>query len=469
VSASRTLKIRCATWDQVEGFYSNKIKPDRTLVIRVPFNPKRGDGITLALALPNELVMAIDGTVEAAKPAPDNKRAQVKLKLHGLTDDVIGRLEALVADSRGGQAIADPFDVPTLGTRPPLERHNTEPPPAEPMDAPVDEVVEQPGLPTVSDVASEQRDVFLALEETHRTLREAAAHDVLGVSWDASVDDIRRGYFELTKQYHPDTFAKYRSEAVLHLAEEVFIHVNKAYDRMRDAAAERGQAIIAGPALLAHNGWVAGFEDVEDTSARRARARDTLEPDPLAAGTERASQDFFDPGLQGLEPLEVTDSGPVTVSFGPGEEPRAKRNTLSDDLFSDIDPPSDRMEASAVTESSQASSLFATRTVDKSEREMVRQMEAESRELIKEGAFEQAIERLAAALHIDARNRPLRALYHVANGHSLEDKGREVDAMTQYETALRHDPDCQEARAALEARDKGRKKKGGLFKRLFKE
>jgi len=97
-------------------------------------------------------------------------------------------------------------------------------------------------------------------------------------------------------------------------------------------------------------------------------------------------------------------------------------------------------------------------------------MEREARGLMDQGLFDQARERLAAALHLDARNRPLRALYHVANGYYLAEQGKAVDATTQFETALRHDPECSEARRALEERaGSRRKRKTGLFGRFFKE
>jgi hypothetical protein len=76
------------------------------------------------------------------------------------------------------------------------------------------------------------------------------------------VYQVRRAYFERAKRFHPDLFARYRSRAVLHMAQELFIHYNKAYDRMRHALVVAGRAIIAGPALLPHDGWLAGLDDM---------------------------------------------------------------------------------------------------------------------------------------------------------------------------------------------------------------
>ena len=93
-------------------------------------------------------------------------------------------------------------------------------------------------------------------------MREFAANEVLGVARDASVEDIRKGYFARTKHFHPDVFARYRSQAVTHMAQEVFIHINRAYDRMREGAVAEGRAVLAGPALLPHDGWLASLDDM---------------------------------------------------------------------------------------------------------------------------------------------------------------------------------------------------------------
>jgi curved DNA-binding protein CbpA len=450
---ARNLKVRCATWDQVEGFYARKMKEDRTLVITVPFNPRKGEGVTIALALPNEMVMAIDSVVLAARPAPDGKRAQVRLRLQGMTDTVIGRLRALVTDGRGGRALAMPDDAATSPPKQP--RAATEPPAAAPVDAPVDEPVERRATPTVDLVREEQKQVFLALEVEHRRLREAAAHEVLGLAWDADVAAIRRAYFGLVKRHHPDVYAKHRSDAIMHLAEEVFIHVNKAYDRLRDAAMAAGKAIVAGPALLPHSGWLAGMEEIEDVE----------DSSPVVTTTVRGAEFVGAPRTR----LEVSESGPLTVRFGGGTRPmeavddeRVEPVPLTaDTLFGDVEPPSEKMGAVPASEGSQASQLFAARSAQGKERNQVEALEADARAAISRDEYETAAAKLAEALHLDARNRPLRALYHVVKGHELADQGKAVDATTQYETALRHDPDCAEAREALQTRRASKKK--GLF------
>jgi hypothetical protein len=431
---TRALKIRCTTWDQVEAFYTRKLRGrgelKRQLAIRVQFAAAPGSLVTLALCLPNEMVFAIDGTVAAIEPG-DGKRSEIRLDLHGLSEETLGRLKHLVADARVGHSLSKP--PAGSGKRDPAAA-----PPATPTDVLLDEHVDVPRLPTVEDVSQELRDVFFAVEAQHRHMRESAAHEVLDVAWDASVEEIRRGYFRLTKLYHPDRFAKYRSAAVSHLASELFVHINRAYDRMREAAAAAGNAIIAGPALLPHQGWVVGFEDVGDHGTPRPAAA----PKPLPAAPTPSEILFATrPRATAKAPT------PIPTPFS------------ADALFDDVPAPEKPEEKSQVSE------LFATGALSERQRHRVAELGLRARELLHEQKPDSARELLADALHIDPRNRELRALYHVASGYCMMASDKAVDATTQFETALAHDPACAEARTALQGRRKPRKT--GMFKRFF--
>lgn len=58
------------------------------------------------------------------------------------------------------------------------------------------------------------------------------AYSVLGVSADASVDDIKRAYRMLVRQNHPDALAG-RSDAEKARAAEKFVQIQQAYERVR--------------------------------------------------------------------------------------------------------------------------------------------------------------------------------------------------------------------------------------------
>ena len=296
---------------------------------------------------------------------------------------------------------------PSLQARTP----STELPVPIPVDAPLDELIEPPSEPRVDDVPADYRDVFFQLERNLRALRECAAHEALSVKWDAGVDEIRNGYFALTKQFHPDVVGRYRSDAITGLAQEVFININKAYDRMRDAAVAKGEAIVAGPALLKHKGWLAGFEDI---------------------GTQPSRTPMSKPTRPKREPAVYSKSAPakknVTVRFGgkgtqatppptpaPQPSPMQRRaDTLSADaLFGDVE-----MEQSSSIDLSAPSG----------DKKKLRELEASAREDLAAERCDEAREALAAALEIDPRNRSLRALYHVAYGKQLAAEGKPTEA-----------------------------------------
>jgi len=104
-------------------------------------------------------------------------------------------------------------------------------------------------------------------------------------------------------------------------------------------------------------------------------------------------------------------------------------------------------------------------------RETAKQQSAEG--LLKQGLvalekaeYETAKETFAEVLKVEPRNRKARALYYVAGARTLMDDGNRVEAMTQLEAALAHDPSCEQAIEARQMISSGIKR-SGLFRRLF--
>ena len=63
---------------------------------------------------------------------------------------------------------------------------------------------------------------------------------------------VRRGWMNLVRRHHPDLVARHRAPAITHLAEELTILANRAYDRQRAALVAEGRAaageVRSGPA-----------------------------------------------------------------------------------------------------------------------------------------------------------------------------------------------------------------------------
>lgn len=61
-------------------------------------------------------------------------------------------------------------------------------------------------------------------------------YEVLGVSKDASADEIKRAYRKLAKQYHPDNYV---NNPLADLAEEKFKEINEAYEALIGGASSQ--------------------------------------------------------------------------------------------------------------------------------------------------------------------------------------------------------------------------------------
>ena len=55
MSATRVLRVRCSTWEQVEAFYRRKLRRSGVLSMKVPFEAAIGTPVTLGLELPNQI------------------------------------------------------------------------------------------------------------------------------------------------------------------------------------------------------------------------------------------------------------------------------------------------------------------------------------------------------------------------------------------------------------------------------
>jgi DnaJ-domain-containing protein 1 len=465
--------LKCPTWDHVESFYRRKVKEGGELSAKVPFQPEVGDTITMALELPDQLVIAIDAEVEQAVPASDGKKSAVRMRVIGLTGAVRRRLELLVFEARrerdeaaAAAARARPASSAppasdaararsASSASPPAATGETFPPPPHPVDAPVDELVAPPIRSSPDRVPADARRAYEALQADLQRMRDAPAHEVLGVRWDAAASEIRRAYFELTKRLHPDAFARYRSPAIKLLARDVFIHVNRAYDRMRDAAVASGRAIAAGPDLLPHRGWLAPFEDLGEVG-----------------GTEWVSQ------VQVQAPRVVPSATPWPT-FSPASAP-----LTSDGLFEGMHQDADDSEADAALSvaeggvepappppgrsGSDSGGLSWRAPTSSGPPRPVPEVMAEARTLIASRDWPRAKEILAESLRREPRNRGARALYHLASAEALLAEGKAVDARTQLEVALAHDPTLVEARAAMDRTRSESQRKAGILRRLFK-
>lgn len=422
---SRTIKVRCSTWEQVEAFTAEKLRGD-SLVVKMPVQLAIGEGVTVALGLPNGLVFAIDGAVVKVGGRDAAGKYPVALKMHGLTKDVRARLDRLVSDGKAG-LLSQTGQVPVASEPPPpAPETSSSPPTPGPADAPVDELVETPPEPRLEDCAPEDQEVFRQLAEARERHDWLATHELLGVPPDADARTIRAAYFALAKKFHPDVYGKHRSAALRILAQEIFIQVNKAYDRLREAALRAGGAVLPGPARHAGGGWLAVFDDVAPAAEPEPPPPILLEADPAAPATVPAPPASMGAAAAGGVPEEEPDETPF-------DSARIAGPLTAEALFGD-------MQLGADGSGTRTLPPPAPVTLDEADK---------GRAALEAGRWDEARALFAAALRADPRNREVRALYHVASGLELRARGQAAEAVLQFETALVHDRECLPALDAL--------------------
>jgi len=367
MAAGRTLHVRCATWEQVDAFHTRKLRRGKLLSMKVPFQTQNGAQVTLGLELPNGVVVAIDGNVLKASPIEGDSKTWIEVELVGFTEEVLARLRSM---AKGAEQIVKPAPAP-----PP-------PPPSKPRVATSSNVVEQP---------SDERALFQQLTGELRRLRQLAVHEVLGVSRDADAETVRVAWMGLVRRHHPDLVARHNAPAITHLAEELTILLNRAYDRLRVALVAEGRATTIGSTLQHPSGWLVGFEDLSSVDGSPVKPRS-------ASGSR--------PGIQGT---------PVPAPAAPA---------VTNANAAPTTPPSNVQGGEA--------------------------FEARARAMLLEGDANTAQEVLAAALCVYPRSRPLRSLYYVASALAAIYKGEMMLATSQLETALAHYNECNEAATILE-------------------
>jgi hypothetical protein len=263
--ARRTLHVRCSTWEQVNIFTTRKLRKGKLLSMKVPFSARIGLPVTIGLELPNEVVVAIDGLVNKAAPVDgDASRTWIEIHLSGYTDDVKAQLDGLRRDAE--KASAPPEPAAELAPAPPPRRSSTS--------------------VGVEELPADERALFLRLSGELRRLRHSAVHEVLGVPAQAGPELVRATWKDLIRRHHPDLVARRNAPAITHLAEELTILANRAYDRMRSSLVAEGRAAIAGPSVASPPGWLVAFEDLKSdpvgqTAPRPAPRRFERPPTPV--------------------------------------------------------------------------------------------------------------------------------------------------------------------------------------------
>ena len=126
-------------------------------------------------------------------------------------------------------------------------------------------------------------------------------YGVLGVSRDASDDEIKRVYRDLARKYHPDNYA---NNPLADLAEEKMKEINQAYDAISRARSGGSSNVGSSAASSASSGYGYGYSSGSGyqqqssgsvfAQARQAINRDDLETaEQLLSGVSRNGEWYF--------------------------------------------------------------------------------------------------------------------------------------------------------------------------------
>lgn len=426
MTTPRLLRVRCPRWDQVEAFLRRKLRPDGRLSMKVPFAAAVGAPVTVAIELPNHIVVALDGVVVA--PADGDRADAAAVQLAG-AGAAIERIAAMLADARGG------------------------------VDA---------------DLGA----LLASREAELGRLRQQAAHEVLGCARRPTVDELRLAWRARVRREHPDAVARHHSSALRLTAEESMVHVARAYERLRATVVADHGAVVAGTsvrtagALVVDVGARDGFDvvpltppvaaqvepelpevtEVAPPPMLRSRRRTNTVPPALGleldalppAGFDLAAFDATTIG-PGPLPLEVpgldvdgpAPAGPPPISLAadpPVAPPRTRPSTAP--------PP-----APPITTVEQSLRLARSGPGDR----FVRAIRERLAALDAVGAESLA----AAASQVYPRDRRLSALREVAQAQAAVSRGDRDGAVASVRAALASDPDGDEARRVLAALEQG--------------
>ena len=104
---SRKVRVQCRSWDQVARLCAQHASGRTVLTLRGTYRFREGEQCVVALALPDELVLAL--RAECTHVRRDPQGAEVYgITLHGLTDDIRVRLEKMVMNAATTQMPSPP-------------------------------------------------------------------------------------------------------------------------------------------------------------------------------------------------------------------------------------------------------------------------------------------------------------------------------------------------------------------------
>ena len=209
-----SIKLKCASWQQLATIYKRDLTRG-AMFLKASTPPAIGTQVRIDLTLPSGSVIVLTGVVDQHVTDPQ-RGSGVELKLSPIPAGSIWMIESALAAEVGKKRASTGVPAAPL---PPTQ--------SGPVAA----------IDTGEDLAAAETDLVRALVAEVESLKKLNPFLVLGIGYEASDNDVRAAFGELTKRYHPDRFARYESTELRNVAAEIFILIRDAYRRVCDEPA----------------------------------------------------------------------------------------------------------------------------------------------------------------------------------------------------------------------------------------
>ena len=292
------------------------------------------------------------------------------------------------------------------------------------------------------------RSVLAAMQD--RLTRDPSA--ALGIGANATADDVRAAFLQLTKQYHPVRFGRMALD-IQRLSNEVFLALRAAHDALVKAARRPSLPPASLPATTQATGAAPpNARAPQLLPARQARTSSasssgsfgssgssgetTGERPPVAVSRTVTPSTSLKPPARALSPSETTGERP----------PVAVPRTVTPS--SGVKPPASRPPGQVPGQVPGARSSSSVRQSG-GQLALSSRDEAVAIDLLQRMQWDQARTVLHQLLARDPNSKRIRALMSYARGREAQLERRVDDARVELQQALDLDPDLQLAKTAL--------------------
>ena len=320
-------------------------------------------------------------------------------------------------------------------------------PPPPPNPEPLHEG-EAPAIDPELDISAEQQKEILAFESR----LERPYHEILGVPADADTRAIKRAYFALSKEFHPDRYFRREIGPFQPMIERVFRKIVEAYELLSDptvrAEIERS---LGADATEEATPAAAG----EAPRARKPRRRPLSPFSPLGRlmiQRKAKAKGFFESAMAAVAEerwLEATGSLRLAIAFDPG-------NAIYRERFGEVQPRAHAVRFEALMK--EADNAFSFK--DRSDALRIyeealhfRPYDPQANHIAAKLAWlaaddlRKAKEYAMRACEAD----PEKAEYHRTLGQIYQAAGLKANARRELKLAVRLDPKDLEAKTALKS------------------